>query len=92
MLYLKAFRCLLPPSKRGFCFFNSFLSNGIFLYYRYKTIGKNISKRKSLKIMSVSEITTFDIQRQLLDRRVASEEVSVPLETDSSLQTNGVMW
>ena len=39
--------------------------------------------------MSVSEITTFDIQRQLLDRRVASEEVSVPLETDSSLQTSG---
>ena len=39
--------------------------------------------------MSVSEITTFDIQRQLLDRRIASEEVSVPLETDSSLQTSG---
>ena len=39
--------------------------------------------------MSVSEITTFDIQRQLLDRRVISEEVSVPLETDSSLQTSG---
>lgn len=39
--------------------------------------------------MSVSEITTFDIQRQLLDRRVVSEEVNVPLETDSSLQTSG---
>ena len=39
--------------------------------------------------MSVSEITTFDIQRQLLDRRIASEEGSVPLETDSSLQTSG---
>ena len=39
--------------------------------------------------MSVSEITTFDIQRQLLDRRIASEEVNVPLETDSSLQTSG---
>ena len=39
--------------------------------------------------MSVSAITTFDIQRQLLDRRIASEEVSVPLETDSSLQTSG---
>ncbi len=39
--------------------------------------------------MSVSGITTFDIQRQLLDRRIASEEVSVPLETDSSLQTSG---
>ena len=39
--------------------------------------------------MSVSEITTFDIQRQLLDRRIVSEEVSVPLETDSSLQTSG---
>ena len=38
--------------------------------------------------MSVSEITTFDIQRQLLDRRIASEEGSVPLETDSSLQTS----
>ena len=38
--------------------------------------------------MSVSEITTFDIQRQLLDRRVVSEEVNVPLETDSSLQTS----
>ncbi len=36
--------------------------------------------------MSVSEITTFDIQRQLLDRRIVSEEVSVPLETDSSMQ------
>ncbi len=36
--------------------------------------------------MSVSEITTFEIQRQLLDRRVVSEEVNVPLETDSSLQ------
>jgi len=39
--------------------------------------------------MSVSEITTFDIQRQLLDRRIASEEVNVPLETDTSLQTSG---
>ena len=39
--------------------------------------------------MSVSEITTFDIQRQLLDRRIVSEEVNVPLETDSSLQTSG---
>ena len=39
--------------------------------------------------MSVSEVTTFDIQRQLLDRRIASEEGSVPLETDSSLQTSG---
>jgi hypothetical protein len=39
--------------------------------------------------MSVSEITTFDIQRQLLDRRIASEEVNVPLEADSSLQTSG---
>jgi len=38
--------------------------------------------------MSVSEITTFEIQRQLLDRRVVSEEVNVPLETDSSLQTS----
>ena len=38
--------------------------------------------------MSVSGITTFDIQRQLLDRRIASEEVNVPLETDSSLQTS----
>ena len=38
--------------------------------------------------MSVSEITTFDIQRQLLDRRIASEEVNVPLEVDSSLQTS----
>jgi hypothetical protein len=39
--------------------------------------------------MSVSGITTFDIQRQLLDRRIASEEVNVPLEADSSLQTSG---
>ena len=39
--------------------------------------------------MSVSEITTFDIQRQLLDRRIASEEGNVPLEADSSLQTSG---
>jgi hypothetical protein len=39
--------------------------------------------------MSVSEITTFDIQRQLLDRRIVSEEVNVPLEADSSLQTSG---
>ena len=39
--------------------------------------------------MSVSEITTFDIQRQLLDRRIVSEEVNVPLETDTSLQTSG---
>ena len=39
--------------------------------------------------MSVSEITTLDIQRQLLDRRIASEEVNVPLETDTSLQTSG---
>jgi hypothetical protein len=39
--------------------------------------------------MSVSEITTFDIQRQLLDRRIASKEVNVPLEADSSLQTSG---
>ena len=39
--------------------------------------------------MSVSEITTFDIQRQLLDRRIASEEVNVPLEADSALQTSG---
>ena len=39
--------------------------------------------------MSVSEITTFDIQRQLLDRRIVSEEVNVPLETDSSVQTSG---
>ena len=38
--------------------------------------------------MAVSEITTFEIQRQLLDRRVISEEVNVPLETDSSLQTS----
>ena len=39
--------------------------------------------------MSVSEITTFDIQRQLLDRRIASKEVNVALEADSSLQTSG---
>ena len=39
--------------------------------------------------MSVSAITTFDIQRQLLDRRIASEEVNVPLEADSSLQASG---
>ena len=38
--------------------------------------------------MAVSEITTFEVQRQLLDRRVISEEVNVPLETDSSLQTS----
>jgi len=39
--------------------------------------------------MSVSEINTFDIQRQFLDRRIVSEEVNVPLETDTSLQTSG---
>jgi len=38
--------------------------------------------------MSVSEVTTFEIQKQLLDRKVVSEEVNVPLETDSSLQTS----
>ena len=38
--------------------------------------------------MSVSEITTFGIQTQLLDRKVVSEEVNVPLEADSSLQTS----
>ena len=36
--------------------------------------------------MSVSEITTLGIQSQLPDRRIASEEVNVPLETGSSLQ------
>ena len=48
-----------------------------------------MNKEEVTKTMSVSEITTFDIQRQLLDRRVVSEEVNVPLETDSSLQTSG---
>ena len=36
--------------------------------------------------MSVSEITTLGIQSQLPDRRIASEEVNVPLEAGSSLQ------
>ena len=36
--------------------------------------------------MPVSEITTLGIQSQLPDRRIASEEVSVPLEAGSSLQ------
>jgi 7-cyano-7-deazaguanine synthase in queuosine biosynthesis len=47
-----------------------------------------MNKEEGTKIMAVSEITTFEIQRQLLDRRVISEEVNVPLETDSSLQTS----
>ena len=36
--------------------------------------------------MSVSEITTLGIQSQLPDRRIASEEVNVPLQAGSSLQ------
>ena len=47
-----------------------------------------MNKEEGSKIMSVSEVTTFEIQRQLLDRKVVSEEVNVPLETDSSLQTS----
>ena len=47
-----------------------------------------MNKEEGTKIMAVSEITTFEVQRQLLDRRVISEEVNVPLETDSSLQTS----
>ena len=49
--------------------------------YRKGQIG-----RKSVKIMSISEITTLGIQSQLPDRRIASEEVSIPLEAGSSLQ------
>ena len=47
-----------------------------------------MNKEEVTKIMPVSEITTLGIQSQLLDRRVVSEEVNVPLEADSSLHTS----
>jgi len=44
---------------------------------------------KSLKIMSVSEVVTFGIQKQLLNERTASTEAGVlPEAADMSLQTS----
>ena len=40
------------------------------------------------KIMPVSEVVTFGIQKQLLNERTASEEASVLSEVDVSLQTS----
>jgi hypothetical protein len=47
-----------------------------------------MNKEEGTKIMSVPEVTTLEVQRQLLDRKVVSEEVNVPLEADSPLQTS----
>jgi len=43
---------------------------------------------ESLKIMSVSEVTTFEIQKQLLNERADSVEANVLPEVDVSLQTS----
>ena len=43
---------------------------------------------KSLKIMSVSEVTTFGIQKQLLNERTELEEANVLAEEDVALQAS----
>jgi hypothetical protein len=45
-----------------------------------------MNKEGGTKIMSVSEVTTLGIQSQLIDNKIGSEEVSVPLESGSSLK------
>ena len=42
---------------------------------------------RALKIMSVAEVTTFGIHKQLLNERPESEEANTASETDESLQT-----